>query len=250
MVTTTVQEILTAAYAKSTKNKPGTIATESTELLQVVIRSMRGFYAAAARVNPTFFAGVVEVTANAESGGPSGVGWERPQEAESIFRIERTRGTIGGAGQPNDEIALVPFDDRGAEAGMPSVFRMGQAFFSAGNTPDPTGGEIRFLFSRRPLDVVTLGDTLDPQWTEQFNELLVLNVAKYLSLKDGRADEAKDLTIQLTEWAPKFIAFLEHCEANERRRFGHVRRFNTNTLVPLVSLLGGNSPVSAQPGTA
>jgi hypothetical protein len=241
MVTTTVQNILTAAYALSTKNKPGTIATESTELLEVVKRALRGIYSAAARIDNTFFAGVGEVTANAESGGPAGEGWERPQEAESIFRIERTRGTTGGVGDPNDEVVLVPYDDRKAEEGMGAVYRIGQAFFPAGNTPDPTGGELRFFFSRRPDDPESLASTLDSQWTEQFNDILIFDVGAYLARKDGREPEAAALLGEMGKCAARFVAFLEHKESNERRRFAHVRRINTNTLVSVMQLMGAGS---------
>ena len=53
---TTVMQILEMAYAKSTQNNPGTIATESVELLGVVQRVLDGCYAVAARVNPIMFA--------------------------------------------------------------------------------------------------------------------------------------------------------------------------------------------------
>lgn len=235
MVTTTVQEILLAAYSKSTKNKPGTIATESTELRQLVVRCLRSLYALAPRVNYTYFAGFADVQASPESGGPTNQGWDRPQEAESVFRIERTTTTQGGVGSAGDEVVVVPYDDRTAEEGMGAIYRIGQTYFPAGNAPDPTGGELRVFFSRRPDDPATLLDPLDSQWTEQFNEILVLEVAAYLAAKDGRGDEAALLRQEKAQWMLQFVAFLEHAEANERRRFGHIRRLNTNTLVPLTS---------------
>ena len=247
MVTTTPQDILVAAYSKSTKNKPGTIATESTELLQLIIRSLRNLYALAPRINFTYFAGFADVQAQAESGGPTNQGWERPQEAESIFRLERTTTTQGGGGSSGDEVVIVPFDDRKAEEGLGAVYRIGQTFFPAGNPLDPTGGELRFFFSRRPDSPASLTDPLDSQWTEQFDEILVLDVAAYLAAKDGRDSEAQLLRAERGQWMVQFIAFLEHCEATERRRFGHVRRLNTNTLVPLTSFGVAGLAAGAQP---
>lgn len=240
-VTTTPRDILMSAYAKSTKNKPGTIATESTELLQVVIRAMRGLYALAARVNPTFFATESTVTF-------AGTGWARPLEAESIFRIERTALTTGGSGSAGSEIALVPFDDRAAESGMGAVYRIGQEFRPAGNPPDPTGGELKFFYSKRPTDPANLDTTLDATWTEQFNELLILEVAIYLAIKDARADEVVALRTDRDSWARLFIGFLEHAEVNERRRYGHLRRFNANTLIPLGQLLAGGANIQLAAG--
>lgn len=316
-VTTTPQMILDAAYAKSMKNKPGTIATETTELLQVVIRALRGIYAFAARVNPTFFA--VKEPVNESTGT-----WPRPANAESVFRIEGQvpvaaaavagantgNGTVGSiaatrlgvaetitltatavptvfsvvgsvtgaladatvgtaytssvigflisAGSAafveNDsftiavtletaEVVLVPFDDRKAEEGKPSLYAFGQTYHAAGNATDPLGS-LDFFYSKRPSDPASLGATLDELWTEQFNELLVLETAIYLAVKDagsGREAEMAALKLDRDHWAKLFVAFLEHADANERRRYGHIRRINTSTLVPLSSILAGGT---------
>jgi hypothetical protein len=236
MVTTTVRDILTAAYNRSTKNKPGTIATESTELVQVVLRRQRFYYALAPRINYTYYAGFADVTADRESGGPINEGWPRPQEAEAVFRLEWTHETTGPVVQAaRTEIKIVGCDDPGAEQGMPAVFRIGQTYFPAGNALDPTGGMIRMFFSRRPTDPKQLTDKLDPQWTEQFNELLILDVARYLAKKDGRTSEATDFQDERKEVLLDWAMFLEHCDVNEVRRFANSRRFNSTTLVPLAS---------------
>lgn len=169
-VTTTVQDILNAAYARSTQNNPGTIATESTELLSVVQRAIHGAYAFAARINPTYFAETADVV------GAAGV-WARPETAESIFLIEEAAGT---------EVVVVPYNDRAAEALLPSVFEFGRNFNKAGNATDPGDTDtLTFYYSKRPATLTALTDTLDPLWTEQFNELLELEVAIYLAAKDG-----------------------------------------------------------------
>jgi len=369
-VTTTPQDILYAAYAKSTKNSPGTIATESTELLQLIIRALRGLYALAARVNPSFFAqrasivsgdgivtgltiaknvGAVTFATNAVAsafrvGGvavafvgsatqafsaahkitmgkwgavllqvtqgatttlatkvvastqaytsaadavaalpaadtgylaighiliqaavaadwdaqtdyldnlstgclsaqlisypPTTTGWRRPVDAESVWRIEADNGTVPTT-TAGTEVVVVPFDDKGAEAGKPGVYEFGQQFYGAGNSLDPTSGTLQFFYSRRPTDPATLTATLDASWIEQFNEALILEVAMYLALKDGRPEEYKALAADRDNWVKQYIMFLEHATANERRRFGHIRRINTQTLVPLASFLSG-----------
>ena len=366
-VVTTSQDILYAAYAKSTKNSPGTIATESTELLQLVIRSLRGLYALAARVNPSFFAarssvvsgdGIVTpltltkgvttaktfitnsvasayriggvavafvgsstqafttthqisinkwgavllqvsqagamttkvvaspqaytAAADAVAALPAAdvgylavghwliqagavaweattkdlqngvdctsaigvayplttVGWARPANAESVWRIEADTGTVPTT-DTGTEVCVVPFDDKTAESGKPSVYEFGQQFYGAGNSLDPTSGTLQFFYSRRPTDPANLGATLDSSWLEQFNEILILEVAAYLALKDGRGDEYQALNADKASWVKQYIMFLEHATANERRRFAHVRRINTQTLVPLASFLAG-----------
>ena len=231
-VTTTPQDILEGAYAKSLKNRAGTISTESTELLQVVIRAMRGLYAFAARINPTFFGETDTVSYDGS------IGWPRPTGAESVFRLEFNA-------SPNTEIVVVSFDDRTAEEGMPAVYTFGQVYRSAGNTLDPTNEDIDFYYAKRPDDPASLTATIDPLWVEQFNELLILEVAIYLAQKDlgesGRPEELQVLMADRDRWLQLFVAHLEHETANERRRQGHIRRFNTNWMVPLNSLVAGGT---------
>jgi hypothetical protein len=230
---TTPQDIIVAALARSTKNKPGTIATASTELFHVVVRLLRGLYSYAATVNYTVFAGLLDVTATTKAGGPVGVtkGWQRPGDAELVFRIERTATTTGGVGTTGDPVIVVPYDDRQAETGLPAVFRMGQTYFPAGNAIDPTGGDLRFFFSRVPDDPKSFIDPLDAQWIEQYNDLLIIPCAIYLAKKDGRADEVPGLESEQQAWMALFTEFLKHPEL-ERRRIGLVRRIPGTPVSP------------------
>lgn len=213
-VTTTVTDILVAALARSQKNRPNAIATNASELLEVVFRAMRALYALAAEVNPTFFADSDDVAYAAP-------GWARPPEAENVFRIE-----LDGT-----EVAVVPYDDLGAETGMPAVYALGQIYRSAGNADDPTAADtLRIFFSRLPEKPTSVSDTLDAQWPEQFNELLNLEVAIYLALKDGRMDEVQILRPARDGWATLYGKFLEHETSNLRRRFGHAKKFNSNMI--------------------
>jgi hypothetical protein len=224
-VTTTVQDILDAAYSRSTQNNPGTIATESTELLAVVQRAIDGCYAFAARINPTFFGATAAVT-------PPGAStpWARPEEAEAIFRIEES----------GVEVVVVPYDDRTAESGLPAVYEWGQAFYEAGNAgdPDPTTDTLDFYFAKRPATLTGVTDVLDAMWREQFNELLVTEVAIYLATKDGaaqsRQNELQVLVAERMRWANRFAAHLEHATTNLRRRYGHIQRMNTEALLPIL----------------
>lgn len=226
-VTSTSLDILVAAYARSSKNIPGTIATEATELLALVGRAMTGLYAFAARINPCFFADQSTISFAAP-------GWRRPEAAESVFRIE----TPAGA-----EVVVVPYFDRKAEEGLPAVYRLGQVYRSAGNVLDPINGDLTFFYAKRPEHPLSLNDPLDDLWVESYNALLVDEVAIYLALKDGRNEELGELKASRDSWAQLFAAFLEHETANERRRYGIVQRFTTNSVIPIGSLLAGGSAV-------
>jgi hypothetical protein len=229
-VTTTVQMILNAAYSRSTQNNPGTIATESTELLAVVQRALDGCYAFAARINPTFFAETADVV------GAAGI-WVRPELAESIFLIEEADAT---------EVVVVPYNDRTAEELLPSLYEFGQNFYKAGNAADPGDTDsLTFYYAKRPDTLTTLDDTLDAMWREQFNELLVNEVAIYLATKDGaaqsRANELQVFVAERLRWANRMSAHLEHATANLRRRYGHVQRFNTEALLPILGFADVNA---------
>jgi hypothetical protein len=229
-VTTTPSDILAAALGTSLKNRPGVLATAATELLQKVIRALRGLYAVAARVNPTFFAESASVTF-------ASTGWARPENAESVYRLERVAGTTGGSGSAGDEVVVVPFDDRAAELGRGAVYAFGKVYRSAGNAKDPTGGDLAFWYARRPTSPATVNATLDPQWTEQFNELLILEVALYLAGKEPnmRGAELALLSADRLSWLNLFIEFLQHETANTRHRYGHQAVVNVNSLLPLLA---------------
>jgi hypothetical protein len=223
---TTPRQILHAAYAKSKKNQPGQIAAEQTELLEVVIRATRGLFAFGARINPTYFGASSSVVS-------SGGGWPRPSGAEVIFKIEQT---ISKA-----DVAVVPFDDRQA-AGIldPAVYRYGQKYWIAVTNP-LISLDLTFFYSKRPSDPANLDANLDALWTDQFNELLVLEVAIYLAIKDNRQEELAALAAQRDSWALLFAAHLEHETWGEIRRWGHQRLFNTEALVPTRLLLAGGT---------
>lgn len=225
-VTTTPQNVLDAAYGKSIKNVPGKIATDNTELLEVVHRALRGLYALAARINPYFFAKSVVVPHN-------GTGWPRPEDAESVVLIQNASADVG----------VVPIEDRAADSALPSVFRFGQLYRTAGNANDPTAGNLTFWYAKRSDKPASLSATLDATWVEQYNELLVLEVAIYLAIKDGRDDEVPALKMERDRWLRLFVAFLEHETANEQRRWGHERWLAGVTLMPLGDIVAGGTAV-------
>ena len=92
---------MVAAYGRSNQNRQDSSATEDTELLQVVIRSLRGLYALAPGYNVTYFAGFAEVDASAESGGPDNQAGSdrkrpRPSSASSAPRTPRAASAARG----------------------------------------------------------------------------------------------------------------------------------------------------------
>lgn len=216
---TTVQQILDAAYATSKANRPGTIASETTELLQVVQRSLRMLFADAVEHNRVFY-----VTRQAVAWDAILQGWPMPKLVEAVIRIERATGV---------QVAEVPFDDRRAELGKPAVFMVGQVFYPAGNALDPVNETLTMFCSKMPATLSSLDSTLDPLWPEQFNQVLIWDVAQYLAVKDGREGEAAAFTTERDREHARYVNFLRHATTTLVRRYGHDGRANTQqTITP------------------
>lgn len=207
-VTTTPLALIQAAYLKSAKNMPDTIATEATELLGLVTRILRRYYAVAARIKWGTFG--VSATVAGDTGG-----WPFPADVESLARLELEDGT---------EVRLVPLDDRSLAAPEPAVYEMGGKLYPAGNLndPDPATDSLVLWYAKRPSDPATINATVDALWAEQFNELVHYDIAAYLAVKDGRDEELQSLAAQRENWYALFTSWLEHRVQAGLSRFGNI----------------------------
>lgn len=206
--TTTPLALIQAAYLKSAKNMPNTIATDATELLGLVTRILRRYYAVAARIQWETF-GLKDVVEE-DSGG-----WPFPENVESLARVELEDGTL---------VRIVPIDDRALGVPEPSVYELGGKLYPAGNAadPDPAADDLVFWYAKRPDDPATINDVVDALWAEQFNELLHFDIAAYLAVKDGRDDELQSLAAQRENWYALYTAWLEHRVQGGLKRFGNL----------------------------
>ena len=227
-VTTTVLDILNLAYGRNKKNTrvPPVIA-ESTEGLRIVYRAMRALYAAAARINPAYFGVISDPVAFAVDG------WPRPEDAELVYMIE-----VSPSGE---RVWVSPITDRLVNTDKPSVYRFGKVYRPiGGSTHGPVGTDsLLFYYSKTPAPFAAVSDVLDPMWNETYNELLGLEVAIYLALKDERTEETQILKQERDQWAQQFVAHLEHETVGEARQF--VEDFNTTSLVSLGSMFAGGA---------
>lgn len=201
---TTYNQILAAAYGRSAKNIPSKIATDATELLNVVWRALAGLYSFAASVNPEFFSVTQQVAFAAG-------GWPRPAGAEAVWRIEKLDGT---------EVVTVRRSDLKAELGKPALYKLGQKWYSAGNALDPVGVDLIFFYSKQPAVPALLTDTIDATWPETYNPLLIDETALWLAIKDGREGEVSEIEKSRDSWLKLFEQFLNHETMNEVRRMG------------------------------
>lgn len=235
---TTPRDIVTRAYSKSLKNRPGTIANEASELLDQLDTVLKSIYAGTAILNPTFYATSESVAYSVPDGG-----WPRPAAAEAVFRIEG-EGTASGNVADGVEVVIVPYDDREAEEGFPSVYRMGRVYKPAGNALDPnTNDALTVFYSQRSPALVDLDTAIDSSWPEAYNELLALHIAMYLASKEAevRQAELQMLGSDRERWAMLYMAFVEHETVNERRRYGHIQIPTSGQIVSARELIMGGA---------
>lgn len=223
----TGRDLVIGAYAQSSKNQPGRIATESTELLRVVNAVMKGCYAVAARVRPAYFGKTATVAFAAG-------GWAYPADAETVYRIETPTPT---------EVVVVPFEDKKAEIGRPAVYFFGRKYVSAGNALDPVSGNLTLYYAPRHSTLATLDTALDASWPADYDNLPILAIAAYLARKDGRGDDAAAAYAEGTQWLALFVAHVEHAVAEERGRFGPALVSSAGSLVSLAQLVFGGAVV-------
>lgn len=208
---TTAQEIINQAMGTSNRNRPETIGTAATEYLRVLNNSLKGLFSDGLERNRWYFSFRTSVPWDGTQ-----LGWLRPAGIESVVRIEQEDGT---------EVVSVPPDQRFAEAkgGRPSVYQVGRIFYPAGNPQDPEAGDaLVFFCSRVPASLSGVTSTLDTAWPEQFNEILVYDLAIYLALKDGNRENEVAAFGEIRKAAfRRFINFLSHENLTMVQMYGH-----------------------------
>ena len=228
-VNTTPEDIFVEAYALHEKFTADKIATEDTELFNLVVRSLRGIYSVAARINPFFF-GTTKTEAAPGASSP----WPMPEGAQAIAEIQ------DGSG---NEIVPVHFKDRDMEPAKASVYFFGQAFYSpeGTNDPDPATDSITYWYSKRPADPASKTAALDSMWLEDYNQLLIHEVAIYLAAKSELEAVARAMMGERDHWLRMFVSDLEGLVPYEKSR-AESTPFMPR-VVPIGSLVAGGTEV-------
>lgn len=218
----TPNEILERAVNRSGATRNQQLATDATELFEVTKRGVRGAFAVAARVNPFYYAVQGSISFS--------TGWPWPSDVEAFLKLE----------QASVEVVVVPFDDKQAETSRPAVYALGRKFYTAGNAGDPTTGAMDIFYSQRAADPADANSTIDARFPDTYIDLLVADLALYLAIKDRRVDDVTLFTGERDRWLTLYVAHLEHILGLvEVRRKALVRRFASNSLVPLGQIFSG-----------
>lgn len=177
-MTTTAQQLIEAAYSRSTANDPGKLATDG-ELLGVANRVYHALYALAAAAAPERFLSRTTLTL---AGSPAAA-----TLSTDIIDLRRIQTSVGA------KVNVIPVEeiDRGWHL-APAVYRQGLTIVSRGATSDPVAGDVLTLFQLdAPADLSALATALDTRFPLRHVELIVVEIAMYLATKDTGRDAAE-----------------------------------------------------------
>jgi hypothetical protein len=192
---TTVQQIIEAAYARSTDNDPGKLAVDS-ELIAHLNRDYRARYALW-----SLKAGDAAIASVGLTLGGNPAAAALPTDIIDIDRIEDSTGS---------KINLVPINEKNRVWHLaPAVYRQGLSIISRMQAGDPSSGQTLTLFHNdAPAALANLTDTLDVRYPARFELLLILGLAIYLDTKDTGRDltSNKELADELARYEALFNA--------------------------------------------
>lgn len=190
---TTAQQIVEAAYARSTANDPGKLATDA-ELLGRGNRTYQGLWSLASRQRPDEFAVVQTLTL---SGSDAHVAL--PVDLVDVHRLRN-------ASQATVHLIPAAELDRLWHI-APSMYRTSQTLYSRGKAGDPVAGDVLqawVLLAGTTLSA--LASVIDPAFPTRHVELLINDLALYLDAKDEDRDPQQFRKLA-TDQAAKSAAF-------------------------------------------
>lgn len=214
---TIVQQIVDAAHAYSTANDPAATALDA-ELVVAVDTIVQDIYVVAHDANPTYFSKEVEVDIAAAPAD----GWTLPVDHVDTLAIDA--GAPGGSGvlTAGVEINLVPRNEKDKEF-APRVYRVGQAYHSAGAADDPAqvagGDKLLLFYSHGHSEVTEIDQTLDLHWPDRHKRLVILRLAHYLSLKDKARGDMEGLNNMIARATQLFMSDVESTDSALKSRY-------------------------------
>lgn len=190
----TCQQLIEAAYSRSTANDAGKLATDL-ELIGELDRTYQRFYAELAIASGD---NALSTSALTLAGTPATA--TLPTDVIDVVRVEKA--TDGS------KVYLIPASEKDRAWHLsPAVYRQGTTLVSRNRVGDPVSGMVLTTYVLdAPAALTALGSTLDPRWPHRFDSLLVLDLALYLSDKDVDRNP-QDYTELRTEYRDELAAF-------------------------------------------
>lgn len=172
---TSVQAIIEAAYSRSTANDPGKLAGDS-ELIAYLNRRYQLRFALLAAASGD---NMLAKTSIALVGSPAALAL--PADMIDLIRVENASGA---------KVHVVPSDEKDRSWHLtPAVYRQGQSLVSLMRASDPGIASVLTLFYLdAPAALTLLASALDARYPARFENLLIVDLALYLSSKDAGRD--------------------------------------------------------------
>jgi hypothetical protein len=194
----TVQQLIEAAYSRSTANDPGKLGQDP-ELWERLDRTYQRMYAELAVASGD---NCLSTTTLTLGGSPATAAL--PADVIDVVRVESA-----GA-----KVNLIPaYEKDRAWHLAPAVYRQGTSIISRGKTGDPIAGTVLTVFVLdAPAALTALASTLDPRWPHRFDSILIDDLALYLSDKDVDRNPAdyQNLRTDLTDAMNAFNALVSN----------------------------------------
>lgn len=202
----TVQTIVDGGVAHSTVSDPNRLYTTA-EIVRVVNDYQRKYMARANALNPHRFK-----SASLLAAPGAGLPWTITVLFSDLVHLEKSDGT---------EVRIV--DEQDSKSEVPPRVRVEarNLLFTIGDSadPDPVSDQLKLWYAPIPVELTSLASNLDDRFPEQYNRILMLEVAMYLALKDGRIEEAASFQGQLDAWVDTFDRELAPPYSARTRRF-------------------------------
>jgi len=212
-VTTTVQQLIEAAYSRSTANDPGKLAQDP-ELWQRLDRTYQRMYAELAVASGD---NCLSITTLTLGGSPATAAL--PTDVIDVVRVENS-----GA-----KVNLIPASEKDRAWHLaPAVYRQGTSIISRGKAGDPTAGTVLTAFILdAPAALTALTSTLDVRWPHRYDSILIDDLALYLSDKDVDRNPADygNLRTDLSDAMQAFNALVSN--SNSAKETPHDGRTST-----------------------
>lgn len=217
----TAAEYFAQAMSASYRNRGEVLAARVPEMLQQLTLLFRGYYATAAGLNPSAFGKKV-----AQPWDAGGSRWAFPDDCDTIYLLE----------QGGQEVVPVPFNDREAEPSEKCVYPLGGYFYKAGLTTDPASSALLIYYAPVPPSFTATGDSPPAEWNEQYDQMVVADLALWLASKDGRPEDVATAEADAKKWAKLYTDWLQ------RQLTPLVQRYGMPTVVPTQTIVGRGVP--------
>lgn len=175
---TTVQQLIEAGYSRSTLNDPGKLAGDP-ELIGHLNRKYQTRFALLAVASGDDMLAKVAI---AFAGAPAAIAL--PADTIDVVRLENAA---------QAKIHIVPGDEKDRSWHLtPAVYRSGLSLVSLMRSGDPGVAQVATLFYLdAPAALTLLASILDARYPARYENLLVLDIAIYLSTKDAGRNEGE-----------------------------------------------------------